>query len=489
MRGFVRTNGLLIALIALFGLTAGQAMAQGWVGPGHGGWHMGGWDFEKHMAEADTVQGVLVEWVSPMGDTLYGVDTNGDSQMDVLLNLGPAFGTDQLPEVGSDVTVVGWIVHMHMIDMMIVQSINGVEVRPIPDDWEDWGHWTVMRDTVTASGTVMADTLFGVQFLYLDEDGDGEAEYYLDFGPPWYQPEGLSRPEPGDQVTVFGIVHEARGYKVLTVIELNGEQWRPPVGPPPWTGRWVHRHMRDSLRVISFGDSLVAIIIPPRAFEGTDIPDSLFWQIIPAELDSLISEGDTLMIAWKLRILGPTGREMLGHGRRMHFSAGLRIVVTVPGGGGLAKTAGTTYALRVWDEDTSSWVTVGTSSGGTIEGEVQELSSPYVGVFETSTATGLASEGTTLPVRTELAQNYPNPFNPTTEISYRLGTAGHVTLAVYDLTGRLVTTLVDKNQNPGEYRVRWNATDASGRALPAGVYLARLKVGELSQTIRMVLLK
>ena len=491
MRGFVRTNGLLIALIALFGLTAGQTQAQGWGGPGHGGWDWGshGWDFQQHMTEVDTVQGVLVQWVSPMGDTLYGVDTNGDSQMDVVLNFGPAFDTSQLPAVSSDVTVVGWTMHTHVIDMMIVQSINGVEVRPIPDDWEDWGHWTVLRDTVTASGTVMADTLFGVEFLYLDEDGDGTAEYYLDFGPPWYQPEGLSRPQPGDQVTVFGIVHEAMGYKVLTVIELNGEQWRPPMGPPPWTGRWVHRHMRDSLKVISFGDSLFAIIIPPRAFEGMDIPDSLFWQIIPDELDSLLAEGDTLMIGWKLRILGPEGRELLGHGRKMHFRHQLRLRVHVPGGGGLAKAAGTTYALRVWDEDTNSWVTVGTSSGTTIEGTVDQLSSPYVGVFETSTATGVAGEGTTMPVRTELVQNYPNPFNPSTEISYRLTTAGHVTLAVYDLTGRLVATLVDKVQTPGEYKLRWNATDANGQALPAGVYLARLKVGGISQTIRMVLLK
>jgi len=106
-----------------------------------------------------------------------------------------------------------------------------------------------------------------------------------------------------------------------------------------------------------------------------------------------------------------------------------------------------------------------------------------------------------VPERFILMQNYPNPFNPTTTIKFsvesakgRMGDPARVTLKVYDVLGREVTTLVNDNLQPGSYEVTFSAEggsasggDAAG--LASGVYLYRLQAGEFTQTKRMMLMR
>ena len=101
-----------------------------------------------------------------------------------------------------------------------------------------------------------------------------------------------------------------------------------------------------------------------------------------------------------------------------------------------------------------------------------------------------------------LDQNYPNPFNPATTIRYSIpenisaaNLAGYadvkVILKVYDILGREVVTLVNKEQGPGNYEVQFNATNlpAGRQDLPSGVYIYRLTYGSLNQVRKMILLK
>ncbi|MFC2085892.1 T9SS type A sorting domain-containing protein [Bacteroidota bacterium] len=83
-----------------------------------------------------------------------------------------------------------------------------------------------------------------------------------------------------------------------------------------------------------------------------------------------------------------------------------------------------------------------------------------------------------------LDQNYPNPFNPSTSINYALKSASHVKLQVFDVTGRLIETLVDDQLSAGSYRVSFEAGNLS-----SGVYLYRMQAGETVITNRMLLLK
>jgi hypothetical protein len=83
-----------------------------------------------------------------------------------------------------------------------------------------------------------------------------------------------------------------------------------------------------------------------------------------------------------------------------------------------------------------------------------------------------------------LDQNYPNPFNPETAIRYEVGAVSPVTLTVYDVLGREVTTLVDRTQPAGTYTVTFDA-----QRLPSGLYLYRLEAGGQTFTRTMMLLK
>ena len=80
-----------------------------------------------------------------------------------------------------------------------------------------------------------------------------------------------------------------------------------------------------------------------------------------------------------------------------------------------------------------------------------------------------------IPVITRLDPNYPNPFNRSTLIPYRLAAPGPVQLAIYNLLGQPVRTLVDELQDAGVYQIRWDARDQRGSEVAAGVYLARLR--------------
>ncbi len=89
-----------------------------------------------------------------------------------------------------------------------------------------------------------------------------------------------------------------------------------------------------------------------------------------------------------------------------------------------------------------------------------------------------------LPSGYTLQQNYPNPFNPTTTITYSLPKSSFVTLKIYDLLGREVTTLVNEEKHSGMYKVTWNAQN-----LPSGVYFNKITTGQYTKVSKMLLLK
>jgi hypothetical protein len=94
-----------------------------------------------------------------------------------------------------------------------------------------------------------------------------------------------------------------------------------------------------------------------------------------------------------------------------------------------------------------------------------------------------------LPKEFTLHSNYPNPFNPSTVISYDLSRETAVKLNVYDMKGRRINALVNQVQNAGRHHVRWNAKDARGNGISAGVYLYRLEAGGKVFTEKMIFMK
>jgi photosystem II stability/assembly factor-like uncharacterized protein len=97
---------------------------------------------------------------------------------------------------------------------------------------------------------------------------------------------------------------------------------------------------------------------------------------------------------------------------------------------------------------------------------------------------GVNSQWKISQIRWALEQNYPNPFNPITTIAFTLPSKSFVTLKVYDLLGREVSTLVDEELSAGKYLRQWNASNFS-----SGVYFYQLQTGSFTETKKLFLLK
>jgi flagellar hook assembly protein FlgD len=90
---------------------------------------------------------------------------------------------------------------------------------------------------------------------------------------------------------------------------------------------------------------------------------------------------------------------------------------------------------------------------------------------------------------TTLRTNAPNPFRESTTISYQLAERQRVTIAIYDLLGRRVQTLVDGPRAAGVHQTTWRATGSDGQALASGVYFCRMEAGAHTSTRKLVLVR
>lgn len=89
-----------------------------------------------------------------------------------------------------------------------------------------------------------------------------------------------------------------------------------------------------------------------------------------------------------------------------------------------------------------------------------------------------------LPAAYQLMQNYPNPFNPVTTIEYSIPLSGFVQVKIFDILGREIKSMVNREQSAGNYKVLFDASDLS-----SGVYLYQVKAGDFIQTKKMILMK
>jgi len=91
-----------------------------------------------------------------------------------------------------------------------------------------------------------------------------------------------------------------------------------------------------------------------------------------------------------------------------------------------------------------------------------------------------------------LSQNFPNPFNPFTSIQYSIHNRQkrvRTALRIYDIKGQLVRILVDERKETGTHQVLWDGKNESGEEVASGIYFCKLKVGDQSQTKKMILMR
>lgn len=152
--------------------------------------------------------------------------------------------------------------------------------------------------------------------------------------------------------------------------------------------------------------------------------------------------------------------------------------------------AGTNEGVFVSNNSGSSWDIVGDKTSVSFALFVFGpflLSNGSSGVWRyplSQLVTNVAIQNNQIPASFYLDQNFPNPFNPSTIITYSLPVSSDVTLKIYDLLGREITTLVNKFQTPGIHTINFNAA-----SLSSGIYLYKLTAGKFSQTKKLILIK
>jgi hypothetical protein len=94
-----------------------------------------------------------------------------------------------------------------------------------------------------------------------------------------------------------------------------------------------------------------------------------------------------------------------------------------------------------------------------------------------------------LPKEFALGQNYPNPFNPTTHMSVEMPKSADVEVAVYDILGQKIATLLSGQQGAGYHTVEWNGTNQAGLSVPSGTYFIRMISEDFAKVQKVMLMK
>lgn len=456
----------------------------------------------------DSLQSVTLEGTVIIDTTHVNpwfLDVDADGVADYILAFGPDWYAPESgavrPAAGDFITVVGNINPHPVYPVVIVFELDGEIWREPVENW--WKHqdWCDSLDVISLTGTVLVDTTYFYTHYFLDTDADEAPNYWLVFGPPWYEPEsGAVRPEAGATVTVEGAVKETDTLTKLIVLKLDDQVWRDPSGPAPWNGgRWAHKNHKNKIRIHCPIDSSSWLEIPPGALQGggkngPQFPDSIFCEFAKVWRDSLNGKPDSVMFGWHFNFKNPAGRDVNGRGKAVRFVKRLRLQLNLcPDSTGtfLAKRPTDEYILKYWDETAETWVeTDGVSLAGTagIVTFETDVVAPYYAVFTSSSATQIVNQS----IVTDgfvLGQNYPNPFNPTTRIDFQIPATGNVKLSIYNMLGQEVRSLVNEIKPAGVHQVAWDGRDNQGFMLSSGMYFYKLEVSEQSQIRRLVLMK
>ena len=103
--------------------------------------------------------------------------------------------------------------------------------------------------------------------------------------------------------------------------------------------------------------------------------------------------------------------------------------------------------------------------------------------------TNMSSGNYIRPRRVEIQDPYPNPFNNSITLNYKLSKDSNVEIVIYDIRGNLVKNLFSGEQISGFKSIKWNAIDNTGKKVSAGEYLAQIKIGDFTQTKKMIFVK
>ena len=478
-----------------------------------------GFMFPDTLAQVTLTGKITVDTSLPM--PIYYLDVNGDNTNDYFLNFGPIWyspdnSTAVRPNNGDQVTVkggqMGSSMNMNGLPMIIVYQVNGNLWRdPFDPMWNDFGNNTHMMgqhagncsgyafgasgttaQNVTLSGTALVDTTYFMNLYYLDENQDGKPDYFLNFGPWWYEPNtGAKRPNNGDNVTIVGgKLQTTNGLSVVIVYQINGKVWRDSslIGKY-FGGGWMRKNNSND-KVMNPFDENDFMMMGSGWNMGGMMSDSMFTRMLELNPYNMPkSKGENIFKCYEIGIFnsnGSNGMMQSSCGGMMSFGSNGNFQFHFNDKQIQAYHIDkNSLRVKYWNNQTNQWTIISNAvintSTNTITFSNSQIASYYILTSDNVTA---VENNESVPTGYSLEQNYPNPFNPSTKIAYSLPTSKLVTLKVYDILGKEITTLINKEQSAGKYEINFD-----GSKLASGIYLIKLQAGEFIETKKMILAK
>ena len=481
--------------------------------------------FHPDSLQNISVSGTAIVDSSKMHPVYY-LDSNGDAQANYHLNFGPYWyqpdsSNAVRPVDGQQITIVGGVCDGENGDLqtIVVYEIDNAFWRnPAEPGWNmmgghqnNMGHhngmgyafgW--MHDslrTISVSGNVLADTTFIYTNYYLDINSDSLPDYYLNFGPPWFEPEnGTARPAAGESVLLSGGLLNNHDIPMLVVYTVNGQTWRDSSAfGTHFGGGWMVNSMSEGRYFHSPFDSLDGMFVHPGWQGGTGhghngmMSDSLFCQILEVFPQNIPGRSEEHVLSgYEIGMFNPDGSNNMWmdgmNGGHMNMNSNVDYTLhytDIQLNGERINEA--TIEAKYWDDGSNKWIAIPNAqldqASNTVTFSSSEVSN-YVILSGQQSVTALDNPKSLIARGFLLEQNFPNPFNPTTVIGYQLSTASRIQIVIYNALGQKVKSLVNTVQNAGPHRVEFDAG-----TLPSGTYYYELKVGSQSRVGKMTLLK
>ena len=497
----------------------------------------GGHHINPDSLQLITVSGTAIVDTNSMMHPIYYIDTNGNGEADYFLNFGPWWyepdsSNATRPNNGDQITIDGglWEDNMMGYPMIVVYEINGEFWRdPYNPFWNHMGHHGANGGhhmdscynsgygwehdppvTVTVSGYAIVDSTFMMEHYYLDENNDGTPDYFLNFGPPWYDPQsGAHRPENGDQIDIVGGLIENGNTSMIIVYEINGLFWRDSTFfGGHMGGGWMHKNMSQPVQFNTPFDEKDWIEMNPGWHHSGGghhggMQDSLFCQILetsPGSMNTLGNENAFAGYEVNFYYAGMMGGEMhhgMGCNGHLEFESDANFQFHYSDDQmSLNNINEQTVKVKFWDSDVNGWVVVSNAVINTSTNTVT-FNNNKVGNFYILTGDSPSEVGEPTVVVNEfsLSQNYPNPFNPSTTIKFALPEKSSVRLEVFNILGQKVATLIDGTLEAGQHSVEFSAIGGSASggnaySLSSGVYIYKLSTDQnFNFTRKMILMK
>lgn len=450
---------------------------------------------------------------------MYFLDEDGDGDAEYHLNFGPYWyepdssGATR-PEDGDYITISGGMYDSTAgyLPVIVVYEINGLFWRdPFDPFWTHGGYGGGQHGThqchtggwmydslevVTVSGTAMVDTTFMFSHYYLDENGDAVPDYFLNFGPPWYQPpSGATRPNDGDPIDIVGGLRDGYTLPMIVVFEINGLVWRDTtVVGLHLGGGWIHRFMTQAQCMNTPFDPEDWVQVNPGWHQGGGMMHNrLFCQVIELFPENAPGvENENAFAAYEVGIYNHNNTNILwqqgGTGGHMAMANEVNYQfhyndVQLQG----FNIDENTVTVRYWDAPNNQWVEMNNvivdPANNTVTVSNNIVSSYFI-LAGSENPLSIDEDLTILPGGFSLKQNYPNPFNPGTTIEFVLQQNAHVVLSIYNVLGQRLFEVLNEPKTAGVYQVNFD-----GKSLSSGIYFYELKVGEQRQIKKMSLNK